>query len=131
MSLGISLILATMAIGIVFLAWQRKSGTASTPEEQPSTEEAATQRSKAPSLALGIKAYMSGDHQRAEPILRQHAEAGSLKAQQLMAKMYYSGHGVPQDSGLYQHWLELAAAQGDRGAKARIKALRKKQDSAL
>lgn len=78
-------------------------------------------------LHLGIKAYMREDYDRAEPVLRHHAEAGELKAQQLLAKMYYSGHGVPQDRERYLYWLEQAAAQGDRSAKARLKAARKQE----
>lgn len=79
-------------------------------------------------LHLGIKAYMREDYDRAEPILRHHAEAGELKAQQLLAKMYYSGHGVPKSMTLYLHWLERAADQGDRAAKARLKAAKKNRD---
>ncbi len=76
-------------------------------------------------LAIGIKAYMQGEHERAEPILRYHAEAGQLKAQQLMARMYYAGHGVPRDMEQYRYWLERAADNGDRSAKARLKARRR------
>ncbi|RLQ21160.1 hypothetical protein DWB85_13820 [Seongchinamella sediminis] len=78
-------------------------------------------------LHLGIKAYMREDYARAEPVLRHHAEAGELKAQQLLAKMYYSGHGVPRDRERYLYWLERAAAQGDRSAKARLKAARQQE----
>ena len=80
-------------------------------------------------LHLGIKAYMREDYTRAEPILRHHAEAGELKAQQLLAKMYYSGHGVPQSTPMYLQWLERAADQGDRAAKARLKAAKKNRNA--
>ena len=68
---------------------------------------------------------MREDYARAEPIMRFHAEAGELKAQQLLAKMYYSGHGVPQSQEMYLKWLQRAADQGDKAAKARIKAASK------
>ncbi|TDG11592.1 sel1 repeat family protein [Seongchinamella unica] len=106
------LIAAVAALILAFVIWQRRRPEApASPEPEP--------------LHLGIKAYMREDYARAEPVLRHHAEAGELKAQQLLAKMYYSGHGVPQDRERYLHWLEQAAAQGDRSAKARLKAARK------
>jgi len=79
-----------------------------------------------PSLSLGVKAFMAGDYLRAEPVLRYHAEAGSLKAQQLMAKMYYGGHGVERNLESYGLWLQKAADQGDKSAKARLKALHRR-----
>ena len=78
------------------------------------------------SLAVGVNAYMKGDHARALPILRHYADAGELKAQQLLARMYYSGHGVEKDQDRYLFWLERAADNGDRSARARLKKLRRK-----
>ena len=117
----ILIILALLAIA-GFVLWLRKRESEPASQVQPSEPPPA--ESPGP-LHLGIKAYMREDYDRAEPIMRYHAEAGELKAQQLLAKMYYSGHGVPQSQELYLQWLQRAADQGDKAAKARIKAASK------
>ena len=113
---------------LIWHLWQRKRRII-TRDRQKTAETSGPTPESVPPLALGIKAYMKGDHHRAEPTLRHYAEAGELKAQQLLAKMYYSGHGVPQDMELYRYWLQQAAAGGDRSAKAHLKKFRKSQDS--
>ena len=131
MSLWAGLLLGATVILIIYLSWRRNISANTSADDNQVTDTAVSSDTPTPSLALGVKAYMTGDHKRAEPILRHHAEAGTLKAQQLMAKMYYSGHGVQHDMTLYQYWLEQAAAQGDRAAKARIKAIKKAADDKL
>ena len=113
------IVIALVAAAAVILWWRSANST----ERQAGADPA-----PAPPLHLGIKAYMREDYTRAEPILRLYAEAGELKAQQLLAKMYYSGHGVPQSNEQYLQWLQRAADQGDRSAKARLKAARKNRD---
>ncbi|PLW68217.1 SEL1-like repeat protein [Pseudohalioglobus lutimaris] len=113
------ILLLSLAAVIALILWLR--------QRQPG--EAVRAAEPVQPLHLGIKSYMREDYSRAEPILRHHAEAGELKAQQLLAKMYYSGHGVPQSMELYLQWLERAADQGDRAAKARLKAAKKNRDA--
>jgi TPR repeat protein len=42
------------------------------------------------------------------------AEAGSLKAQRLLARTYRFGLGTQKDMALALHWYEMAGDQGDR-----------------
>ena len=45
-------------------------------------------------------------------LLQQAASEHDNRAQKLLSKLYYAGHGVEQDSEMGKYWLELAAAHG-------------------
>lgn len=87
--------------------------------EQLLTPEAAA----AEDVRHGIKAFMKGDFERAARILPRYAEQGHLKAQILLAKMYFSGHGVARDEERYRYWLQRAADNGHKPSKAKLKKL--------
>ena len=106
--------IAIVALLISFRRRRQQAGGTSKPDASPVLP-----------LAVGVKAYMKGDHARALPILQHYADAGELKAQQLLARMYYSGHGVEKDQDRYLFWLERAADNGDRAARARLKKLKR------
>ena len=92
------------------------------PDQRPG--EAVTD--EAEHLAEGIRAFMKGDYARAFTLLQEPAADDNLKAQLLMAKMYYAGNGVAADHEKYVYWLEKAADNGDRPAKTKLKKIRKK-----
>lgn len=50
--------------------------------------------------------------QQALLLLQQAASQHDNRAQKLLSKLYYAGHGVEQDSDMGKYWLELAAAHG-------------------
>ncbi len=50
--------------------------------------------------------------QQALLLLQQAASQHDNRAQKLLSKLYYAGHGVEQDSEMGKYWLELAAAHG-------------------
>ncbi len=72
-------------------------------------------------LRQGIKAFMAGDYEKAAAILPAHAEAGHVKAQTILAKMYFSGHGVEANQERYRYWLQRAADSGHKPSKAKLK----------
>ncbi len=78
---------------------------------------------ESPDLTHGIKAFMTGDFDLAHRLLLPLAEAGEVRAQNVLAKLYFAGNGVPRDLERYEHWLARAAAGGDRTAKAKLKRL--------
>ena len=45
-------------------------------------------------------------------LLQQAASQHDNRAQKLLSKLYYAGHGVEQDREMGKYWLELAAAHG-------------------
>ena len=71
----------------------------------------------------GLRAFSRGDFASAAALLEPCAEAGDVKAQLLLARMYYAGNGVPADHTRYIYWLEQAAARGDKAARAKLKRL--------
>lgn len=74
-------------------------------------------------LTRGIHAFMSGDYVEAFDLLLPGAEAGSVRAQNLLSRMYFAGNGVEKDAERYRYWLQRAADNGDRTAKAKLKRL--------
>lgn len=73
----------------------------------------------------GLRAFSRGDFASAATLLEPCARAGDVKAQLLLARMYYAGNGVPVDHNLHIYWLEQAAACGDKAARAKLKRLQK------
>ena len=55
---------------------------------------------------------ISQNSQQALLLLQQAASQQDNRAQKLLSKLYYAGHGVEQDSEMGKYWLELAAAHG-------------------
>ena len=55
---------------------------------------------------------ISQNFQQALLLLQQAASQHDNRAQKLLSKLYYAGHGVEQDSEMGKYWLELAAAHG-------------------
>ena len=55
---------------------------------------------------------ISQSSQHALLLLQQAASEHDNRAQKLLSKLYYAGHGVEQDSEMGKYWLELAAAHG-------------------
>lgn len=55
---------------------------------------------------------ISQNSQQALLLLQQAASQQDNRAQKLLSKLYYAGHGVEQDNEMGKYWLELAAAHG-------------------
>ncbi len=55
---------------------------------------------------------ISQNSQQALLLLQQAASQHDNRAEKLLSKLYYAGHGVEQDSEMGKYWLELAAAHG-------------------
>lgn len=55
---------------------------------------------------------ISQNSQQALLLLQQAASQDDNRAEKLLSKLYYAGHGVEQDSEMGKYWLELAAAHG-------------------
>ncbi len=75
-------------------------------------------------LDAGLRAFARGEFATAVQLLVPCAEAGDVKAQLLVARLYYAGNGVEKDVQRYCYWLERAAEQGDKSARAKLKRLR-------
>lgn len=75
-------------------------------------------------LDAGLRAFARGHFAEAAPLLLQCAEAGDIKAQLLAARLFYAGNGVEKNMEQYEYWLERAAAQGEKSARAKLKRLR-------
>lgn len=73
------------------------------------------------SVRKGVRAFMKEHYEEAFELLEPAARQDNLKAQQLLAKMYYAGHGVPADREQYLYWLKRAADNGDKPSKAKVK----------
>lgn len=73
----------------------------------------------------GIRAFMRGDYWLAAEILPGFAGQDHVKAQTILAKMYFSGNGVDRDMRRYEYWLQRAADNGHKPSKAKLKKLRK------
>lgn len=71
----------------------------------------------------GMRAFSRRDFIAAHTLLTPCAEAGDTGSQLLLARMYYAGNGVTADPDRYRYWLEQAASNGDRSARARLKRL--------
>lgn len=55
---------------------------------------------------------ISQNSQQALLLLQQAASQQDNRAEKLLSKLYYAGHGVEQDSEMGKYWLALAAAHG-------------------
>ena len=64
----------------------------------------------------GVAAYNRGNYVTALKLMQPLATHGNAFAQSFLARMYYKGHGVPQDYAKAMKWYRLAAAQGSRAA---------------
>jgi TPR repeat protein len=69
----------------------------------------------------GMAAYNRGDYTPAIQLFRPLAAKGNAKAQHLIGVMYHRGEGVARNSVRAFAWFSLAAAHGDREAKARLR----------
>lgn len=77
-------------------------------------------------LSLGIQAFQKGHYTEAYERLSVPAEQGELRAQIIMARLYYAGNGVEKDLKQYIYWLQRAADGGDKASKSQIKRLAQK-----
>ena len=69
----------------------------------------------------GTAAYNRGDYMPAIRLFRPLAEQGNARAQHLIGVMYHKGEGVSRNSVRAFAWFSLAAAHGDREAKAKLR----------
>ena len=69
----------------------------------------------------GMEAYNRGDYMPAIRLFRPLAEQGNARAQHLIGVMYHKGEGVARNSVRAFAWFSLAAAHGDREAKAKLR----------
>jgi TPR repeat protein len=69
----------------------------------------------------GMASYNRGDYMPAIRLFRPLAEQGNAKAQHLIGVMYHKGEGVARNSVRAFAWFSLAAAHGDREAKAKLR----------
>lgn len=58
-------------------------------------------------------AYRNGDYATVLRLTRPLADEGDVRAQSLLALIYYRGHGVPRDDIVAAKWFRRAADQGD------------------
>ena len=77
-------------------------------------------------LIVGIRAFQKNRFQQAKMLLEPLARGGEVRAQMIMARLYYGGNGVEQDLVQYQYWLQQAADNGDKSAKSLVKRYAKK-----
>jgi uncharacterized protein len=64
-------------------------------------------------VEAGYAAFDKGSYEKALEIVRPFAANGDVRAQSLLARMYYRGRGVRQDHIEALKWFRLAADQGD------------------
>jgi TPR repeat protein len=88
-------------------------------------DEVNTAESHADQLDAGLRAFARNDFSVAAALLLPCAEAGVVRAQMLLSRLYYAGNGVPVDHNQYIYWLERAAASGDKSARAKLKRAQK------
>ena len=81
-------------------------------------------------LMLGIRAFQKARYDEAFERLEPFAEAGELRAQLILARLYYAGNGVERSQERHLHWLRAAADNGDKAAKAQLKRWRRDQADA-
>jgi TPR repeat protein len=77
-------------------------------------------------LTLGIRAFQKSLYEEAHALLEPLAEQGVLRAQMIVARLYYAGNGVEKDFDKYVYWLQAAADGGDKAAKSQIKRITNK-----
>src|SRR2546430_3356943 len=64
-------------------------------------------------VEAGYAAFEKGNYEKALEIVRPLAENGDVRAQSLLARMYYRGRAVRQDHVQALEWFRLAADNGD------------------
>jgi TPR repeat protein len=69
----------------------------------------------------GMASYNRGDYVPAIQVFRVMAAQGNAKAQHLVGVMYHRGEGVARNSVRAFAWFSLAAAHGDREARAKLR----------
>lgn len=72
-------------------------------------------------LQLGVRAFQKGQYESAYNLLYKYADDGVARAQMVIARLYYAGHGVAKDEEKYLYWLQKAAENGDKSAKSQLK----------
>ena len=75
---------------------------------------------------LGIRAFKKSRYQQAKQLLEPLARGGEVRAEMIMARLYYGGNGVEKDLAQYHYWLQRAADHGDKSAKSLVKKYAKK-----
>jgi TPR repeat protein len=65
-------------------------------------------------------AYGRGDYATALRLFRPLADQGDAYAQAVLGRLYFYGHGVPQDHAEASKWYRLAADQGHADAQRRL-----------
>ena len=78
----------------------------------------------------GMAAYNRGDYMPAIRLFRPLAEQGNAKAQHLIGLMYHRGEGVARSKVRAFAWFSMAAAHGDREAKAKLRDVSKNMTGA-
>jgi TPR repeat protein len=74
-------------------------------------------------LTEGVRAFKKGRYVLACQKLLPLAEQGELRAQVIIARLYYAGNGVERDHEKYVYWLQRAADSGDKSSKSQLKRL--------
>lgn len=74
-------------------------------------------------LTEGIRAFKKGRYVIAYRKLLPLAEQGELRAQVILARLYYAGNGVEKNHDKYVYWLGRAADSGDKSSKSQLKRL--------
>lgn len=72
-------------------------------------------------LAEGVNAFQNGQYAEAYALLVPFAEQGELRAQLIMARLFYAGHGVEKNHDTYVYWLQRSADSGDKASKSLLK----------
>lgn len=70
-------------------------------------------RNAGPDFESAREAYVSGDYQRALPLMTAEAERGTPRAQYALGYMYFNGLGVDSDRDRAVSWIRRAADNGD------------------
>jgi len=78
----------------------------------------------------GMIAYNRGDYVPATKLIRPLAQAGNVKAQNVMGMMYRKGEGVARSSARAFMWFSLAAKRGDTTAKVHLQEMSKEMTPA-
>jgi TPR repeat protein len=78
----------------------------------------------------GMVSYNRGDYVPAIKLFRPLAEAGNAKAQNILGVMYRKGEGVTPSSARAYMWFSIAAARGDKQAKASLQEMSKEMTPA-
>ena len=73
----------------------------------------------------GMVSYTRGDYMPAIRLFRPLAKQGNARAQHLIGVMYHRGQGVARNSVRALAWFTLAAARGDKDAKAKLREVSK------